>query len=74
MIAQRAGSRSHAAPVSYTHLDVYKRQHLHFGDGSIETELALTPGEHTLCLQAADGAHTALPGEGMTHTISITVP
>ncbi|CUS03314.2 ATPases of the AAA+ class [Candidatus Promineifilum breve] len=48
--------------------------HLHFGDGSIETELALTPGEHTLCLQAADGAHTALPGEGMTHTISITVP
>lgn len=48
--------------------------HLHFGDGSTETELALSPGEHTLCLQAADGAHTALPGEGMTHSISITVP
>ncbi len=48
--------------------------HLHFGDGSTETELALAPGEHTLCLQAADGAHTALPGEGMTHTISVTVP
>ena len=48
--------------------------HLHFGDGSTETELALSPGEHTLCLQAADGAHTALAGEGMTHTISITVP
>lgn len=48
--------------------------HLHFGDGSTETELALSPGEHTLCLQAADGAHTALPGEGMTHTISVTVP
>ena len=48
--------------------------HLHFGDGSTETELALSPGEHTLCLQAADGAHTALAGEGMTHTITVTVP
>jgi hypothetical protein len=48
--------------------------HLHFGDGSTETQLELAPGEHTLCLQAADGAHTALPGEGMTHTISVTVP
>lgn len=48
--------------------------HLHFGDGSTETELALESGTHTLCLQSADGAHTALPGEGMTHTISVTVP
>jgi hypothetical protein len=48
--------------------------HLHFGDGSTETELALAPGEHTLCLQAADGAHTALAGEGMTHTITVNVP
>jgi hypothetical protein len=48
--------------------------HLHFGDGSTETELALAAGEHTLCLQAADGAHTALEGEGMTHTITVNVP
>lgn len=48
--------------------------HLHFGDGSIETELALASGTHTLCLQAADGAHIALPGDGMTHTITVTVP
>jgi hypothetical protein len=48
--------------------------HLHFGDGSTETELALSPGTHTLCLQAADGAHTALPGDGMTHEITVTVP
>jgi hypothetical protein len=48
--------------------------HLHFGDGSMEAELALESGEHTLCLQAADGAHTALPGEGMTHSITVTVP
>lgn len=48
--------------------------HLHFGDGSTETQLDLAPGEHTLCLQAADGSHTALPGEGMTHSITVTVP
>ena len=23
-------------------------QHLHYGDGSLETELTLTPGEHVL--------------------------
>lgn len=42
----------------------------HFGDGSTSTEVELDPGEHTLCLQLADGAHTALP---YTHTITITV-
>jgi hypothetical protein len=34
--------------------------HLHFGDGSVEAELTLPSGEHTLRLQFADGAHTAL--------------
>ena len=48
--------------------------HKHFGDGSTETSLELASGSHTLCLQAADGAHTALAGEGMTHTITVTVP
>lgn len=47
--------------------------HLHFGDGSTSAELVLAPGEHTLCLQAADGAHVALDGKGMTHTITVTV-
>jgi hypothetical protein len=47
--------------------------HLHYGQGQIEAELELSSGEHTLCLQAADGAHFALPGEGMTDEISITV-
>ena len=42
----------------------------HFGDASTSTELELEPGEHTLCLQLADGAHTALP---YTATITITV-
>lgn len=47
--------------------------HLHFGDGSTAADLSLAPGEHTLCLQAADGAHTALPGEGTTQIVSISV-
>ena len=44
--------------------------HLHFGDGSTKTELELEPGEHTLCLQAGDGAHTAF---GLTDEVTITV-
>lgn len=44
--------------------------HLHFGDGSAETELDLPAGEHSLCLQAGDGDHTAL---GLTDEITITV-
>lgn len=42
----------------------------HFGDGSSEAELELEPGTHDLCLQLADGAHTAL---GATDTVTITV-
>jgi hypothetical protein len=39
----------------------------------MEAELALAPGKHTLCLQAADGNHVALDGAGMIHTIALTV-
>lgn len=45
-------------------------QHRHFDGGQTETTLTLTPGEHTLCLQAGDGIHTALD---LTHMITITV-
>ena len=47
--------------------------HLHYGQGQLEAQLELAPGQHTLCLQAADGAHVALPGSGMTQKINITV-
>ena len=47
--------------------------HLHYGKGQMEAELTLSPGEHTLCLQAADGIHTALAGKGMTQKITLTV-
>ncbi len=33
------------------------KNHIHFGDGSTETELTLPPGEHFLTLQFADGLH-----------------
>lgn len=44
--------------------------HLHIGDGSTETDVALDPGEHILCLQAGDGEHTALD---LTDEVTITV-
>lgn len=44
--------------------------HRHFGAAQTEAELTLTPGDHTLCLQLADGAHVALD---LTETISVTV-
>jgi hypothetical protein len=47
--------------------------HLHFGKAQTEAELALASGEYTLCLQAADGEHKALEGDGMTQVIKITV-
>lgn len=47
--------------------------HKHYGKAQMEAEITLTPGKHTLCLQAADGSHTALSGAGMTQQISITV-
>lgn len=48
-------------------------QHLHYGQGQVEATLELAPGQHTLCLQAADGAHVALSGDGLAQKISITV-
>lgn len=44
--------------------------HLHFGQAQTSTDLDLPPGEHTLCLQAGDGAHTALD---LQQQITVTV-
>lgn len=47
---------------------------LHLGEGQTEADIELGPNQvHTLCLQAADGEHRALPGAGMTQEISIIV-
>jgi hypothetical protein len=47
-------------------------RHLHFGKGQTQTEVTLPPGEHTLTLQLADGAHLSY-GEKFSKTIKVTV-
>lgn len=47
-------------------------KHLHFGKGQTETEVNLPPGEHTLTMQFADGAHRSY-GPEMSSTIKVKV-
>ncbi|MEX1020546.1 MAG: DUF4399 domain-containing protein, partial [Litorilinea sp.] len=47
--------------------------HRHFGGAQLATELTLEPGEYTLRLQMANGAHIALDGEEYQDTITIQV-
>ncbi|TFW11696.1 DUF4399 domain-containing protein [Massilia arenosa] len=47
-------------------------KHMHFGKGQTETELKLPPGQYTLTLQFANGAHQSY-GEPMSKTIHVTV-
>jgi hypothetical protein len=47
--------------------------HLHYGAGQTSTEMTLEPGEHTLRLQMADGAHRAREGDQYQDEITITV-
>ncbi len=46
--------------------------HKHFGKGQTETVLNLTPGDHTLTLQLADGHHQSY-GKAMSQTITVHV-
>lgn len=46
--------------------------HLHFGKGQTVDTLSLSPGEHTLTLQFADGMHQSY-GKDWSSTIKITV-
>jgi hypothetical protein len=47
--------------------------HLHLGKGQRTAEVKLTPGEHILRLQMADGNHVALAGDEYRATIKVTV-
>lgn len=47
-------------------------KHIHYGGGQTEGSLELPPGEHTLTLQFADGAHRSY-GPALTSSITITV-
>jgi len=46
--------------------------HLHFGNAQTSTELKLTPGEHKLTLQYADGIHRSY-GNKLATTIKVKV-
>lgn len=46
--------------------------HIHYGGGQTEAELELAPGEHTLTMQFANGAHVSY-GEALSATVEITV-
>jgi hypothetical protein len=46
--------------------------HLHFGKGQTSAEVELPPGDHTLTLQFADGAHMSY-GPTLTSTIKVKV-
>ena len=48
-------------------------QHIHFGKGQTETELTLTPGEHTLQLVMGDGGHMLHNPPVMSSIITVTV-
>lgn len=46
--------------------------HLHFGNAQKSAELNLTPGEHKLTLQYADGIHRSY-GSKLASTVTVTV-
>ncbi len=50
--------------------------YIHFGTGNDRIEMQFEPGEHTLCLQVADGEHRVINGprySNLTKEISITI-
>lgn len=50
--------------------------YIHFGDGGDRITLQLEPGQHSLCLQMADGEHRVLAGEQnelLTKEVTITI-
>ena len=59
-------------PTKKGHVIPMDEKHNHFGKGQTETELTLPPGEHTLHLQLANGAHVSY-GEKLRSSIKITV-
>jgi hypothetical protein len=45
---------------------------VHLGNGSSEMDMQLTPGDHTLTIQAGDDLHRTLPGMCQTITVHVT--
>ncbi|MCE7989085.1 MAG: DUF4399 domain-containing protein [Caldilinea sp. CFX5] len=57
----------------FFHNDLLGEHEWHYGQGQSQTTLDLLPGDYTLCLQAADGAHIALPGMYAMQVMTVTV-
>ena len=51
----------------------FDANHIHFGKGELSATIELTPGEHILRLQFADGAHIAQDGEQYRAEITVNV-
>lgn len=60
------------APIPKGQVVPKDERNIHFGKGESQTELTLKPGEHTLTLQFADGAHLSY-GPELSATIKVTV-
>jgi hypothetical protein len=61
-----------AGPVPAGQVIPADETHLHYGKGQTEAELKLAPGEYTLTLQFANGAHLSY-GPEMSKSIKIKV-
>ena len=60
------------APIKTGDIVPADKTHIHFGKGQTETTLTLSPGEHTLTLQFANGLHQSY-GPDWSKTITVTV-
>ncbi|MFT6145698.1 MAG: hypothetical protein ACJARS_004119 [bacterium] len=60
------------APITEGDVVPSTETHIHFGGGQTEADVELTPGEHTLTLQFANGMHHSF-GPDWSKTITVTV-
>ncbi|MEK6773080.1 MAG: DUF4399 domain-containing protein [Bdellovibrionota bacterium] len=84
MSVGKAGEKMEDKKVGHHHLLINKgpvaegkiipadADHLHFGQAQTETVLKLKPGNYSLTLQFADGAHQSY-GEKLSSTVKVTV-
>ncbi len=61
-----------AEPIKAGESVPFDETHLHFGKGQTETEVKLAPGQYTLTMQFANGAHQSY-GPELSKTIKVTV-
>jgi hypothetical protein len=59
-------------PIDAGKMVPYDANNIHFGFGQTETMVTLPPGNYTVTLQFADGAHKSF-GPAMSKTINVTV-